>query len=250
MKTVTTIIIAVGLLIVNDVSALDPTGSESLPMARDARHTIMPFIGYQILDGEQMRFKLSDSFFDPVSLTFFSVDEDQQFETNAKSPEIGIIYRYKTPLNMLMMEAGVSLIHDAENYKRSYIIQFRDYTDSGSIIINHKNTMVYSLAMIVSVPTGLRWLTSNLSVGGGYAKRDINASLGFEPGPNTSFEISDSKELLMTRIGLEFALWNKEKFLTKGSIYYSNMSPLDDRNDAFGGIGWSFGFFPIWSAAR
>ena len=98
--------------------------------------------------------------------------------------------------------------------------------------------------------TGLNFITSSLIIGGGYGKRDIKGELDRELTQVGVFKVTDSEELLMTRVGFEAALWNKDNFLMKGSLYYSHMSPLDDRNDAFGGIGWSFGFFPIWSEIR
>ncbi len=241
--------IITGFLIVNNLQAANNPGSVSVPMAKNARHTIMPFIGYQILEGEQMGYEFSYEVFDPVSNELVSVSDDDQYEHDSKSPEMGVIYRYQTPLNSLSIEAGISLMHDADNYRRSYLIDFGAYSQTGEILISHKNTMISSLAFIIDIPTGIKFLSSNIIIGGGYGKRKISGNLDFEY-YNRYLNITDSAELLMTRFGLETSLWHKDNFLLKGSIYYSQMMPLDERNDPFGGIGWRFGFFPIWSERR
>ena len=249
MKILLNYFVILGILLVNSLFAVNKTGDISVPMAKNARHTIMPFIGYQILDGEQMGFSFSYEVFDPVGLVLVSVNDEDHYESNSKSPEMGLIYRYQTPINMFSIEAGLSLIHDAKNYTRSYLVNFGAYSQAGQVFISHRNTMISSLSFKIDVPTGVKFLSSSIIIGTGYGKRNISGNLDFDY-YNRVLNITDSEELLMSRFGLETSIWNKDNFLLKGSIYYSQMMPLDERNDPFGGIGWSFGFFPIWSERR
>jgi len=249
LKTFTNFYIIVCIIFAGSLQAAPNSDLTTMPLAKGARHTLMPFVGYQILEGEQMGFKFSVEVFDPVSFVLVTVNEDRQFEHDSKSPEMGLIYRYQTPIRMLKVEAGISLIQDAENYSRSYIIDFGEYTQSGKINISHRNTLVSSLSLVFDIPMGMDGLSSSIFIGSGYGKRSITGNLDREFVEN-NLTITDSDELIMARVGLETALWNKENFLLKGSIYYTQMTPMDGRNDQFGGIGWSFGFFPIWSERR
>jgi len=230
------------------VAAEDTDANVEITSPKQARHLFIPFIGYQTLDGEEVGYFYSTTYYERVGSTIdsFYVARSGSAERNVTSPELGITYRYM-PLSLLYAELSLSTIHDKTLLEYPVRYEQQGYTVRRQVNVERKQTSIATMSMILNIPDVWDWLRSSLKVSGGYAWRAIE----FEDGQGReAMGVTDSKELYVARAGLDLSYWSGKNFLLETSISYSAFIPTSGENATFGGLGWRVSVFPIWSGVR
>lgn len=239
------ITLTVLLLAANLLFAAESDTSQVLSPRR-ARHVLMPFIGVQTIDGEKVGFSYVNQFWD-FSLrdtVYINVSETGQYSKTV--PELGLIYRYM-PTGVLGAELAISAIQDETELEYSYLIDiFGGYSLPDEIIVSRQSTVASSACLLLNLPVPVRWITSGIRIGGGYAWRNITTktNLGLTSSKPDYIEAS---ETFMLKGGLDFGFWSSNNFLFQTSISYTRFFPQGDDLDVYDGFGWRVSFFPIWS---
>jgi len=213
---------------------------------RGAKHMIIPFIGYQTLDGEEVGYIYSDIFYDFLNDTLVDIEAAGSGERNVYVPELGITYRYM-PADLLTAELSLSAIHDQDKLEYQIHYEVNEISEKSRISVQRKNTIFTSLSLIVNFRTNVNWLAPSIRLSGGYAWREISVKTH---GYRDHASVSDANEFYIVRGGIDLSIWSNNNFLIEGSLYYTQFIPTDSDVDPFGGIGWRIGVFPIWSAKR
>ncbi|MBT3232431.1 MAG: hypothetical protein HN356_06400 [Calditrichaeota bacterium] len=230
------------------IAAENTDANAEITSPKQARHLIIPFIGYQTLDGEEVGYTYSTTYFERVgnSIDSFYVERNGSSERNVTIPELGISYRYM-PLDLLHAELSLSTIHDKVHLEYPVRYEQQGYTVRRQVLVERKQTSLSTMSLILNIPDVWDWLRSSLKVSGGYAWRviDYEAGQGRE-----AIGVTDSKELYVARAGLDLSYWSGKNFLLETSISYSAFIPTSGENASFGGLGWRISVFPIWNGVR
>ena len=222
---------------------------------RQAKHLLMPYLGYQALENEKMDFTYHAIFryyFAGVDTTFF-VDSTLNQERNIKAPMFGLMYSFR-PNHMINLDVAAAMIHDGKSYNYQVEIPIFDYSSVYDLYLIRGNTYFGCIDAGYNLPIPVKWFTMTLRGGGGYAWRKVKV--------RNDYESSDSQEddygliisiiqrnadaLYVTRGGLDLTLWRKNQMIITGSLFYTYYTPTDSEIDPFGGIGWRMSFFPVW----
>ncbi len=221
-----------------------------IPGSNGARHMILPYVGYQTLDGEEIGYDYSYQYYDDIFNGFHNVDTSGTLERNTNAAVLGLLYRY-TPSSLYYGEFSLYTIHDGKNLDHNirYILDYGgfNYTQRTTVEVTRSHTKVAEMNFALTPPTSLNWLTIAIRIGGGYAWREIKHTSKFE---NEVVSIPDSDAMYVIKGGLNLTVWSKKNFIIEGSMFYSNFFDVDGNNDPFGGLGWRVSLFPIWSFGR
>ncbi len=221
--------------------------------SRQARHTLLPIVGYQYLNREQRgldwsyNFQVGEEFGYTDSTLFFS--DSYRAEDDFKPPVLGLLYRYR--LNeQIALQASAAIIQDRANFTYPMIYEFFGFTVRNQISIERKNTNWLNGGVAYEFTTPLSWLSGLAQIDLGYAFRSIKrekSNFDYEGSTLKTTWIEDDK-LFTIRGGVDMALWNSENLLLQGGISYAQFFPMESKADPYGGFGWRFSVFPVWSA--
>lgn len=228
------------------------TEGELMPGARNAQHVILPFVGYQYLNGEQRgvdwRFDyVTGGYGLPDSILHF--EASPRAERDIKTPVLGLMYRYRFHGDF-QVEAAASLLQDRALFTYPVVTDYFGYQFSDSIKVQRRNTTTLTAAACYAFRTPYSWLSGALNFGGGRAWRSIEASWddGGYSDAYRSFTLLDADQMWVLKGGVDLSFWSGDNLLLQGGLSYTNYFPVDSKLDPFGGIGWRFSVFPIWSA--
>ena len=217
-----------------------------MPGASHSKHIILPFLGYQTLDGEKIGYNYSVLSYDFFTDTLVTVELEGSEVRNVTVPVLGLAYRY-IPSNLFYTEFSLAAIHDGENIK--YLVRYDQsgFTTRSTISVTRRNTIVAGLDLVLTPKLVSDWLKTNFRVGGGYAWRKITS----RPSRVTeTISITDAEDMFVIRGGIDLALWRNNNFLIESAFFYSSYIPTDGDNDTFGGFGWKVSVFPAWSMTK
>ncbi len=231
------------------IQAAENDRKKDIPETKNARHMIVPFLGYQELNNEQIGYSYSRTYY--TRLDSFPIHIEKLDERSLNVPELGVAYRYSSPLRILKVELSISGIHDQVNFKYpvSFAAGSEGYNIKSNVFVSRTNTVVGGMGMLVELPPyNLKWFSPSLRVGGGYAWRDISVDGEYAW---EEVDAPDADTIYMLRAGLDFTFWNKDnQFLIEGSGYYTHFIPANDELDPFSGLGWRISVFPLWGGNR
>lgn len=214
--------------------------------SRDARHMVMPFVGYQNLEAEQVGFSYEYDWIDNLERDTTHIAQTGDFERTKGVPELGLIYRYR-PMEMLSLECTFSLLLTKENIEHPISYEFRDYTPTSFVLAERSATKSFSAGVIFNIPTGISWMTPSVHLNGGYAWRNVNVKTRFTTEEGS---VKDTESMYSVRAGLDVTIWSAKNFLLETSVYYTTYLDTKGDVDPFGGLGWRVGVFPLWSSSR
>ncbi|MBM3328811.1 MAG: hypothetical protein FJY67_04950 [Calditrichaeota bacterium] len=225
---------------------------DTIPMeARQARHLIVPFIGYQIQEDEMIGagFELSQS--SPLFPdTTFHWSGHYSATNESRTPALGLSYRYRI-LDPLFIEATFGVIQDQKKFTYKAVLPVYDFAARYTIEVDRGNTTFLSAGGAYQLPTGLGWLGAGIKAHIGYAWRTVKTSKGGTTNQGgtvttANFYADDAESMLSVGGGLEGTLWRGDLLLVRAGINYTQFLPQNGPGDPFGGIGWQVGLFPIW----
>lgn len=216
------------------------------PGARGARHMVIPFLGYNVISGENVGYTYEDMYYDIIADTIAFHNEAKTLEHKSRVPELGLTYRYIAN-DLLTAEVTLSTVEDKTNF--DYLVRYDAsyYTQRSTVTVSRTNTTKFVAGVTVNVPMGIDWIQSAVKLNGGYAWRDIKATserrtevVGF----------LDSEDMYIAQVGLDFGFWTKTNMIIEGTVYYTQYIPTDSEIDPYSSIGWGIRVFPLWSAQR
>ncbi len=218
------------------------------PNMRQSRHVIMPFIGYQVLNGEQVGYEYESYVPQYLFFSDTTISASRKIERDSHSPVIGAAYRYNfmppffAELSLGVMLNGETIVHAGSYEIWTYPVRF-------NIGSSRSNTYVAAVSGAGSFNLPLKWLTADVHGGVGYAWREIkvNPSLEFM---KPDIELYDTAQMLRVNGGFNLNLWRGDIIAITGGLQYTHFIPLDTGIDSFGGMGWQFSLFPVWSNIR
>ena len=250
MRTKFVFLLLVGMFsLVASVHAIENSDTSNvITSPKQARHLIIPFIGYQALNGEEVGYFYSRDYLDPNGASYDSVHVERSgsAERNVTSPELGIVYRYM-PMDLIQAELSMSMIHDKTHFEYPVRYERRGYTERRQVNVERKQTVLSTMSLIVNVPDVWDWLKTSFKLTGGYAWREFVIEEGWT---QEISGVTDSKEMYVGRAGVDLSYWAGKSFLMETSIYYTAFIPTTGDNAIFGGVGWKVSVFPFWSGVR
>lgn len=226
--------------------------AEQVSSAREARHLLTPFIGYQILNGEEVgaNFTLTQTspFFPD---TVFSWSQLMTGERSAKAPALGFAYRYfANPI--IGFEATAGVIHDQTTLNYPAALDVFGFTQRWDVNVMRQNTAFLTAGGFYLLPKLRNWLDISLKASIGYAQRSITTNRGgttIASGTvtTTTFDFDDTEKMLSWSAGADFTLWRGDLLLLRGGLMWTQYSPIGADVSKFGGLGWQINLFPFWS---
>jgi hypothetical protein len=224
--------------------------TEDFGNAREAKHTILPIVGYQFANDEDRgidweRIFLGGSGF-PDTVVVFSGSAQAKLST--KSPVLGALYRYRMN-DRFQIEGSMTVIQDRTSFVYPVHTEFYGFLIRSSIKITRQNTAQVAGGACYTFDTPYPWLTGLAQFGAGYAWRDIEYSWGQgeATGIIATIDPLDASKMMTVRGGVDFSIWSDQSLLLQGGMNYTQFIPMDTDAKPFGGIGWRFSVFPLWS---
>ena len=207
---------------------------------------LIPFIGYNVISGEDIGYTYDDIFYDIVEDTVANYSETLSRENNSRVPELGLTYRYVAN-DFVTAEMTLSTIEDKTSFE--YLVRYDAsyYTQRSTVAVSRSNTTKFVAGVTVNIPVGIDWIQSAVKVNGGYAWRDIKATSDRR---TETVGYLDSKDMYIAQAGLDFGLWTQKNLIIEGTVYYTNYIPTDSEIDPFSSLGWGVRVFPLWSTQR
>ncbi|MBC8465987.1 hypothetical protein H8D57_03080, partial [bacterium] len=214
MRLAVSILISISILVF--FSSESSAQATDVVNARTSQHLIMPFIGYQTLNGEKTGFNYSFGYIDYFETSIDTVDRIGEYERDIYTPELGIVYKYN-PIDLLSLELSLSTVHDKVSIRYPIIFESRGFNNKEIISISRRNTMISSLTVLLNLPSPVKTMKPSIRFGGGYAFRDITMD---NPGYylDEKIEAIDAKELYVYRAGIDLSIWSKSNFIIEGSL--------------------------------
>jgi len=233
-------------IILTILTLLTIAATASAEGARESRFLILPYLGYQAMDGENVGYaftaRLHHIYF-PDSITYISGSGSGERSINA--PVFGLAYRY-CHNKLFHCELALAIIHDGTTLK--YPISYYDEYERSrqcELTVERKNSLLGSLDLVYTLPAPVRWFDIGIRAGGGYAWRRIKVR-------TSSFAVDgssdDAKGMILSRAGIDLTFWKDKQLVFQGSLFYIHFIPTNTEVDPFGGLGWRMSFFPIWSS--
>ncbi len=211
------------------------------PSMRNSRHVIMPFVGYQMMNGEQVGYDYESYLIFPDT----TISESRRVDRDSQYPVVGAAYRYNfKPPFFAELSLGVILNGETITHAGSYTIW--TFPVRFNIATSRSNTYIAAISGAGSFNLPVKWLTADVHAGVGYAWRDINVNPSLEF-MKPDIKIVDTEQMLQVNGGFSLNLWRNDLISLKGGLHYTQYLPLDSDIDPFGGIGWQFSLFPVWS---
>jgi hypothetical protein len=224
--------------------------NDTIPGAREARHLIIPFIGYQVLNGEQRGVDYMLAFVLPSPDTTLNYNGSSRGQNDIKAPVLGLAYRYM--LNQRWhLEGTISFIEDHTERTYPVILEVYGYLQNRNIRVQQGNTTALTADVCYVFDTPYKSITAAGRIGAGWAWRSVTA-LWEQPltgvtGVKQSLKAFDPERLWSVRAGVDLVLWSETNLLIQGGVSYTQFIPINSDAKSFGGVGWRFSFFPIWS---
>ena len=238
-------LLLIGVILLIMVSHVGAT-EISDPNVRDAQHLILPFIGYQMMNGEGIGYSFSTL----IPNEFWgdtTISGSGTYTHDTKTPVMGITYRYR-PIPNFYTELSIATLLDGRSFTYPARYSLRGFSQIVDITVSRSNMVFVGLDVVGTIPFPLQWFSVNGRMGGGYAWRDVNVKLDKRYAAlASSVKSIDAKRMYLVRGGFDLSLWKSNLLMLQGSIYYSHFIPTDSDLDSFGGVGWQIAIFPIWS---
>ncbi len=221
----------------------------------NAKHILMPFVGYQTMNGEQSGYTLSLHIPGSAQTLFQDIDVNQSktFEKDQKFSVIGGIYRYRIH-SLFYTDLSFGMILNKKTVAYPITFQILNQSSRFDIPVSRSNTLYSGLDLVSKMPYTLKLLgtvlNANARFGGGLSWRSIkntgrNAYQGLD-GTYLNLEINDAEQLPYFRGGVDFSLFRSEMLVLNVTVLYTQYMPMESDGDPFGGIGWQFSLFPMW----
>ena len=215
--------------------------------AREARHLILPILGYQSLNGEQTGLDYTARIYMQLFDSTIVVSSSTSGERDVRAPMFGLLYRY-SPNQLLFGELTMGVIHDKTTFGYKVEIPIYNFTSVVNTSVSRSNTTIVNLDGGCRVRLPIKWVEPALRAGVGYAWRDVKFVAPDDP--TNTFQITshihDAGSMLAARAGLDVTLWKESALVATGSLYYQQFYPSGENSNAFGGMGWRMSFFPVW----
>lgn len=221
--------------------------ADTIPFARDSRHMLIPFVGFQYLNDLQAGYRFQTFYTEIGDTTVHYVNKSFQETRDDKGSVLGIIYRYNFHPKV-SLEASLASVHNGGG--ETFLVRYDAVYDFGTFVqrtkvnVTRDNLIYGSLESAVALPVQLKWLSVGVRLGTGYAVRDVKFT------PTRPFDEVGGLEptdMLLMRGGIEFTAWRGKNFICQGSLIYTTFQPTDSQYESFGGLGWSLAVFPFWS---
>jgi len=233
--------------------ALPVNGAEDEVSSRNSRHLLMPLLGYQAMDSEQMSFFYNVNLhvhFGGIDTTFYA-DSSYIQERSVDKPMFGLIYRFR-PSHQLNCDFTFAVIHDGESQSYKSVVDLWGFKRTEEMTVSRGNTAFCAADIGYNLPMPVKFLGLSVSGGVGYAWRSVKSDndklLSDATGIYTLTTSNvDAESMYMFRIGADMSLWKQNQLIIMGSLFYTQFVPTDSDIDPFGGIGWRMMIFPIWS---
>jgi len=221
--------------------------------SRNSRHLLLPMMGYQTMDSEQMEFSYQAVFnvhFGGLDTTFYA-DSSISRERSVDKPMFGLIYRFRLT-HQLDFDFTFAVIQDGESQSYTSVIDLWGYKQTEQMSVSRGNTSFGALDVGYNLPVPLKFLGLSVNGGVGYAWRRIkennNKTISDVGGTYTlTTSHKDADSMYMLRGGASFSLWKQNEMIVIGSVFYTRFIPTVSDIDPFGGIGWRIMIFPVWS---
>lgn len=217
-----------------------------VPGVKGARHVILPYIGYQMINGEKVGYKYSDLYFDYVTNLLATKDTSYSSESDDSTPELGLSYRYLAS-DLVTVEVMLSVLENKTDLEYPVTYNASYYTQRSKVSISKGNTVKLAGGALFNLPSPIKWLSPTARLAVGYAWRDVNVKSSRRTETVSTYAAAD---MYVIQGGVDVSVWSKENMLIEGSLFYTHYIPTDSDIDAFGGLGWGIRVFPIWSNSR
>jgi hypothetical protein len=233
------------ILLISVLSGLILPGWLRAEGAKDARHLLLPYIGYQFMNGEQVGasfyYSTRDSY-NPDTLLVYS--GSYAGERSVKSPVFGLLYRYRFN-DRIHFEGSLATANDGKTLKYPVAIQYYNFNViSWELTVQRRNTVMASAGASYDLPIPKEWLGATLRAGVGYAWRKVKVKSSL---PDATLNFSDAERMLTAKAGIDVTFWSQSFLVLQGGVSYTRFMPTKSGVDPFGGIGWQFSVFPVWS---
>jgi len=241
------LIISLNAGILKAEDEIDDVGS------RQSRHLIMPMMGYQALNSENMSFTYNAAFhlhFSGIDTVFYTSGTYNR-ERNVNEPVFGLVYRFR-PSYQFNLDLSLGVIHDGGSQIYEAIIDLWGYKTVEKLSISRSNTTFGTADIGYNLPIPIKFLGLSVSGGIGYAWREVKSKNDrYEEDNLGTYTLTtshlDAESIYLLRAGVDLSLWKSNQMVVMGSVFYTHFMPTDDAIDPFGGIGWKLMIFPIWS---
>lgn len=239
------ILLAIFMALPADLQAQVNMVDQQTKGARYSRHLILPFLGYQSMNGEKTSFGYFTSFTFQHPDTTFTFQDDIPGERDVRAPSFGLTYRLRLS-HQLNLDASFAVIHDGITQQYDAKVTTYGYTVLYPLYLRRSNTMIttFGAGYNVPLPKQLQFLGINVWGSAGFAWRNIEVTNNNDIDITTSH--TTANRMMVGRIGAEAMLWNGNMMMLMGSVFYGQFIPTDSDIDPFGGIGWSLALFPMW----
>ena len=232
------------ILLISVLSGLILPGWARAEGAKDARHLLLPFIGYQFMNGEQVGAGYNYTQRDPYNPdTLLVYSGSYAGERSVKSPVFGLLYRYRFN-DQIHFEGSLAIVNDGKTLKYPVAIQYYNFNVTRSeVTVQRRNTAMASAGASYDLPIPKEWLGATVRAGVGYAWRKIKVKSSL---PNAILNATDAERMLTARAGIDVTFWSQSFLVLQGGVSYTRFMPTNGV-DPFGGTGWQFSVFPVWS---
>lgn len=221
--------------------------------SKQARHTLLPIVGYQYLNGEQRGIDWNLDFHTGENSGFpdsvFHYSGSYRDEDDFSPPALGLLYRFRYNERLLFQASGV-VLQDRKNFSYPMFYQFFGFTARTRIEVERRNTSWLNCGAAYEFNTPLKWLTGLAQIDLGYAFRDIIRQRNDLENDNSSsfnVKIVEDDKMFSLRGGVDMTIWRQENLILQLGVSYAQFFPIENDVDSFGGFGWRFSVFPVWS---
>lgn len=235
-------------------ATLPAFGADDLDIgnSRLAKHTLLPIVGYQYLNGEQRGIDWDLSFrtdqgFGYADSTFY-YDGSFRGSEDLEPPTLGLLYRYRYDDKILFQGSAV-VVQDRARFTYPLILEFFGFTQRDQIVIERSNTTWLNVGGGYEFKTPLSWITGLAQLDLGYAFREVkrDRAVSERQGSSLKVKILEDENMFTVRGGVDLTLWKNNNLLLQGGLSYAQFFPMESEADPFGGFGWRFSVFPVWS---
>lgn len=216
---------------------------------REARHSIIPFLGYQATYGDQAGLDYSLQVEDPnFPGEVFGSSYSSHWKFDRKSPVVGLQYRYRIT-DAISADATVTFFQDRQSRKATSSISAYGYSLAKPIFVLRGNTTAWTIGGSYRLSTPLEWLNADLHGAIGFAYRSLSHRWEWEDtqGYNAVATVTDPTDIFVVRLGADANLWKSDFLVLQGALDYWLYFPNGSGNSSYSGVGYRFGIFPLWS---
>jgi len=217
--------------------------------SRSARHTILPIVGYQYQNGVQTGLDWDVTFQTTGEFGF----EDSTFHHSGsfrntddlEPPILGLLYRYRLNEKMLLQGSAI-VIQDRSRREYPVTFEFFGFTQRHQFSIERRNSNWLNAGGAYEFDTPLNWLSGIAQLDLGMAFREIRRESTMMVDAYELKLVEDEK-LFTVRGGVDMTLWKDDNLIMQFGFNYAQFIPMETDADPYGGLGWRFSVFPVWS---